>query len=66
LAAFQRWNCYTLQAENTIKKNADFFHAAIAQSQYLLPPLPNALYTRDTTCWINGGVTLNPLLASPS
>lgn len=30
-------------------------------SQYLLPPLPNTLYTRDTTCWIYGGVTLNPL-----
>ncbi|PSB06767.1 arginine deiminase, partial [filamentous cyanobacterium CCP2] len=24
---------------------------------YLLPPLPNTLYTRDTTCWIYGGVT---------
>jgi len=23
--------------------------------------LPNTLYTRDTTCWIYGGVTLNPL-----
>jgi arginine deiminase len=30
-------------------------------SKYLLPPLPNALYTRDTTCWIYNGVTLNPL-----
>jgi arginine deiminase len=29
--------------------------------EYLLPPLPNTLYTRDTTCWIYGGVTLNPL-----
>lgn len=29
--------------------------------EYLLPPLPNTLYTRDTTCWINGGLTLNPL-----
>ena len=28
---------------------------------YLMPPLPNTLYTRDTTCWIFGGVTLNPL-----
>ncbi|OYN88460.1 arginine deiminase [Parenemella sanctibonifatiensis] len=28
---------------------------------YLLPPLPNTLYTRDTTCWVGGGVTLNPL-----
>ena len=30
-------------------------------NEYLLPPLPNTLYTRDTTCWIYEGVTLNPL-----
>jgi arginine deiminase len=30
-------------------------------SDYLMPPLPNMLYTRDTTCWIGGGLTLNPL-----
>ena len=29
--------------------------------EYLMPPLPNTLYTRDTTSWIYGGVTLNPL-----
>ncbi|MEU5256679.1 arginine deiminase [Streptomyces longwoodensis] len=29
--------------------------------EYLMPPLPNTLYTRDTTCWLYGGVTLNPL-----
>lgn len=29
--------------------------------EYLLPPLPNTLYTRDTTAWIYGGLTLNPL-----
>ena len=29
--------------------------------EYLMPPLPNTLYTRDTTCWPYGGVTLNPL-----
>lgn len=34
---------------------------AIGVAEYLLPPLPNTLYTRDTTCWIYGGVTLNPL-----
>lgn len=41
-------------------------HLALARdaggtSEYLMPPLPNTLYTRDTTCWIYGGVTLNPL-----
>ncbi|WP_425953689.1 arginine deiminase [Xylanimonas sp. McL0601] len=30
-------------------------------NEYVMPPLPNTLYTRDTTCWIYGGVTLNPL-----
>jgi len=29
--------------------------------EYLMPPLPNTIYTRDTTCWLYGGVTLNPL-----
>jgi arginine deiminase len=34
---------------------------ATGATEYLLPPLPNTLYTRDTTCWIYGGVTLNAL-----
>lgn len=34
---------------------------AAGVTEYLLPPLPNTLYTRDTTCWIYGGVTVNPL-----
>lgn len=28
---------------------------------FVLPPLPNQLFTRDTSCWIYGGVTLNPM-----
>ncbi|MDM9380355.1 arginine deiminase [Chlorogloeopsis sp. ULAP01] len=34
---------------------------AVGITGYLLPPLPNTLYTRDTTCWVYNGVTLNPL-----
>jgi arginine deiminase len=34
---------------------------SIGARDYLMPPLPNTLYTRDTTCWLYGGVTLNPL-----
>lgn len=30
-------------------------------NEYLMPPLPNTLYTRDTTCWIYNGMTYNPL-----
>lgn len=28
---------------------------------FVLPPLPNLIFTRDTSCWISGGVTLNPM-----
>jgi len=28
---------------------------------FLLPPLPNQLFTRDTSCWIYGGVSINPM-----
>jgi arginine deiminase len=28
---------------------------------FVLPPLPNMIFTRDTSCWIYGGVTLNPM-----
>ncbi|MGE2713425.1 arginine deiminase [Mycolicibacterium litorale] len=34
---------------------------SLGVAEYLMPPLPNTLYTRDTTCWIYGGLTLNPL-----
>ena len=34
---------------------------AAGVTEYLLPPLPNTLYTRDTTCWIYGGVSVNSL-----
>ena len=27
----------------------------------MLPPLPNQLFTRDSSCWIYGGVTVNPM-----
>ena len=28
---------------------------------FLLPPLPNTLFTRDSSCWIFGGVSVNPM-----
>lgn len=30
-------------------------------TDFVLPPLPNQLFTRDTSCWIYNGVTLNPM-----
>jgi arginine deiminase len=33
----------------------------LGPQDFLLAPLPNQIFTRDTTCWIYGGVTLNPM-----
>ncbi len=30
-------------------------------SMFVLPPLPNTLFTRDSSCWIYGGVSVNPM-----
>jgi len=30
-------------------------------SCFLLPPLPNTLFTRDSSCWIYNGVSVNPM-----
>ncbi len=34
---------------------------AYAGTEFMLPPLPNQLFTRDSSCWIYGGVTVNPM-----
>jgi arginine deiminase len=34
---------------------------AMRATDFVLPPLPNQLFTRDTSAWIYGGVTLNPM-----
>lgn len=34
---------------------------ALGGREYLMQPLPNTLYTRDTTCWLYDGLTMNPL-----
>ncbi|HEY7044774.1 MAG TPA: arginine deiminase [Nocardioidaceae bacterium] len=49
-----------------ISDNFQSAYVALAREQigareYLMPPLPNTLYTRDTTCWLYGGLTMNPL-----
>jgi arginine deiminase len=31
------------------------------ESAFVLPPLPNTLFTRDSSCWIYGGVSINPM-----
>jgi len=34
---------------------------AYAGTEFVIPPLPNQLFTRDSSCWIYGGVTVNPM-----
>ena len=38
-------------------------HAAALEEMntFLLPPLPNTLFTRDSSCWIFEGVSVNPM-----
>jgi arginine deiminase len=33
----------------------------LASSEFVIPPLPNEVFTRDPSCWIFGGVSLNPM-----
>jgi arginine deiminase len=45
-------------------KFAEFSLGAAAlqdTSAFVLPPLPNTLFTRDSSCWIFGGVSVNPM-----
>jgi arginine deiminase len=36
-------------------------YAMLAGGDFVLPPLPNHLFTRDTSCWIYDGVSVNPM-----
>ncbi|WP_413185927.1 arginine deiminase [Paraburkholderia sacchari] len=47
---------------DTAHSNAlKLYRQYLGYSSFVLPPLPNTLFTRDTTCWIYGGVSLNPM-----
>jgi arginine deiminase len=35
--------------------------ADLHNTDFLLPPVPNALFQRDPSCWIYNGVTVNPM-----
>jgi len=42
-------------------KPQGMFGSYLGPDGFVLPPLPNSLFTRDTSAWIYGGVTLNPM-----
>ena len=37
------------------------FGRILEPADFLIPPLPNTIFTRDNSCWIYGGVTVNPM-----
>ncbi|CAM2139295.1 arginine deiminase [Paraburkholderia tropica] len=37
------------------------FRNYLGYSSFVFAPLPNTIFTRDTTCWIYNGVSLNPM-----
>jgi arginine deiminase len=37
------------------------FGSYLGHHGFILPPLPNALFTRDNSAWIYGGVVVNPM-----
>jgi arginine deiminase len=40
---------------------AGLFGGYLGHNGFVLPPLPNALFTRDNSAWIYGGVVVNPM-----
>jgi arginine deiminase len=43
------------------EKGRGLLWEAAELTEMLVPPLPNFLFQRDPSCWIYGGVTLNPM-----
>lgn len=42
-------------------KPEGLFANCLDAADFVIPPLPNTLFTRDNSCWIYGGITLNPM-----
>jgi arginine deiminase len=42
-------------------KPTGLFGSYLGHHGFILPPLPNALFTRDNSAWIFGGVSVNPM-----
>ncbi|MGW4213639.1 arginine deiminase [Lentzea sp. NPDC004789] len=39
--------------------------SSLGLDDFVLPPLPNTLFPRDSSAWIYGGVTINPMAKAP-
>jgi arginine deiminase len=45
----------------SVKKHSLIASAIDDPTIFVLPPLPNSLFTRDSSCWIYNGVSVNPM-----
>jgi arginine deiminase len=45
----------------TLAKTSLIAAALDDENTFVLPPLPNTLFMRDSSCWIYGGVSINPM-----
>ena len=46
------------EAAQTLRPGLEALPRCVGPSDLLLPPLPNTLFTRDSSCWIGSGVAL--------
>ncbi|MBE1277777.1 arginine deiminase [Enterovibrio baiacu] len=42
-------------------QSSSMMQAMHERTDFIIDPLPNHLFTRDTSCWVYGGVSLNPM-----
>ncbi|WP_170785702.1 arginine deiminase [Ruegeria lacuscaerulensis] len=42
-------------------KPSGMFGSYLGPLGFVIPPIPNTQFTRDNSCWIYGGVTVNPM-----
>lgn len=46
--------------ENNFEK-ISVFESLLGEHDFIIPPKPNHLFTRDTSCWVYDGVSVNPM-----
>ena len=60
LTAGLRYSDLSERAPHNLQQHSLVF-AATEPDAFIIPPLPNTMYTRDTSSWFAGGVTQNPM-----
>ncbi|MDD9717381.1 arginine deiminase [Dinoroseobacter sp. PD6] len=60
-AELAKWLIGGLTVGDVPFEATSMFGAYLGRHGFILPPLPNFLFTRDNSSWVYGGVTLNPM-----